>query len=236
MQQFNAGAPSNSFQRNQGGRAPSENSALLDYTYVDETVLVDEEFPQDTCNTRIYNIRELLDEVCEVALQCRPFPTLLEILGTELVECILWRKGALLYMYCHTLQSQDRLKQELAQYKKCLEDGVNFLEDMLKVRQPSSSCQPAPDDTMQLLNQGIFSDTHLLAMIYAGEMCYWYSCAQERGLFHQDDQHDSFTARHRGLKHLNSYLCAVKGPLKTLNWNAEKAEHYVSYLSRGLQQ
>lgn len=83
---------------------------------------------------------------------------------------------------------------------------------------------------------GIFSDTHLLAMIYAGEMCYWYSCAQERGLFRQDDQHDSFTARHRGLKHLNSYLCAVKGPLKTLNWNAEKAEHYVSYLSRGLQQ
>ena len=31
-----------------------------------------------------------------------------ETLGEDIVECIHWRKGALLYMYCHTLENKER--------------------------------------------------------------------------------------------------------------------------------
>ena len=41
----------------------------------------------------------------------------LESLGVEVVECIHWRKGALLYMYCHTVETNSR-QREPSHYKQ----------------------------------------------------------------------------------------------------------------------
>ena len=41
----------------------------------------------------------------------------MEILGKDFVECLHWRKGALIYMYCSTLQEQkERIQADLTHY------------------------------------------------------------------------------------------------------------------------
>lgn len=204
---------------------------VLDYTYLGETRLVDAEFPADTCMDTIGAIQGLLDQVCDVAGKCFKSKTLLECLGAELVECIHWRKGALLYMYCHTIETQGRSK-DAQQYKQCLEEGVRHLEAMLSTQSPQSvSENVGPDDTLQLISQGVYSDTHLLAAIYAAELCYWHQQAADKGLFPQDKSSgSSFMAKEHGVKHLNNYLQAVRGPLKDHNWNTSRAEELLQYL------
>nr|XP_054763986.1 RAB7A-interacting MON1-CCZ1 complex subunit 1-like [Lytechinus pictus] len=103
----------------------------------------------------------------------------MDILGKDYVECLHWRKGALMYMYCNTLYEQtERVRDELTQFMQCLEEGVRHLESMLAVRLPTNKvqieCQVLTEDTLSLIKQGLFSDTHVLALMYAGEMCYWH--------------------------------------------------------------
>lgn len=44
------------------------------------------------------------------------------ILGAELLECLYWRKGALLYMYCHTAKERSEwLRENIAIFKKVKE-------------------------------------------------------------------------------------------------------------------
>lgn len=41
------------------------------------------------------------------------------VLGLELLECVYWRRGALLYMYCHTLhQRKQWIKKNKATFLK----------------------------------------------------------------------------------------------------------------------
>lgn len=85
------------------------------------------------------------------------------VLGLELLECLYWRRGALLYMYCHTLhQRKQWIKKNKATFLKvlfpishstvpiqvamiwvsittlhvlqCLQEGVRYLMRMLQVR------------------------------------------------------------------------------------------------------
>lgn len=43
----------------------------------------------------------------------------INILGAELLECLYWRKGALLYMYCHTAKERrEWLRGNIAIFKK----------------------------------------------------------------------------------------------------------------------
>ena len=76
----------------------------------------------------------------------------------------------------------------------------------------------------------MYSDTHLLAMMYAAELCYWHQQAVDKGLFTQDaGGSDAFCARLQGLQHLDNYLSAVTGPLKGQDWNTTRAEEIVKY-------
>lgn len=46
----------------------------------------------------------------------------INILGAELLECLYWRKGALLYMYCHTAKERSEwLQENIAIFKKVQE-------------------------------------------------------------------------------------------------------------------
>lgn len=58
----------------------------------------------------------LLSTVCWILFQP------INILGTELVECLYWRRGALLYMYCHTVKERSEwLQENIAIFKKVKE-------------------------------------------------------------------------------------------------------------------
>ncbi|XP_064626468.1 RAB7A-interacting MON1-CCZ1 complex subunit 1-like [Lineus longissimus] len=196
------------------------SQASLDLTFYEENNLVNESFPEKDGKQRLQKLLEsltmpekLVEDLFQGEKQAK------DVLGDEIYECLLWRRGALLYMYCSIIQP--RSKSDPNQYRQCLEDGVDYLMRMLKVRTPilkeRQDVTTNDEAVYQLLQKGIFSDTHVLAMMYAGEMCHW----------HWSDPAPSqsdFDARNIGRSLLSKYIELVKGPLKTMGWNCERAD------------
>ncbi|XP_069897210.1 RAB7A-interacting MON1-CCZ1 complex subunit 1 isoform X1 [Dipodomys merriami] len=164
--------------------------AILDMTYFEENKLVDEDFPEDS-SQKVKELISFLSEpeilVKENSVHSKPC----DLLGDELLECLSWRRGALLYMYCHSLtKRREWLLRKNCLLKKYLVDGINYLLKMLNYRCPiqlNEGVSFQDLDTAKLLSAGIFSDIHLLAMMYSGEMCYWglKYCAD-----HQPENHE----------------------------------------------
>ncbi|XP_041475216.1 UPF0600 protein C5orf51 homolog [Lytechinus variegatus] len=153
---------------------------LLDVSFLEENQLVEDEFPISDGRARMTKLMELYARPVDLVKKVfGDFSLPMDILGKDYVECLHWRKGALMYMYCNTLYEQtERVRDELTQFMQCLEEGVRHLESMLAVRLPTNKvqieCQVLTEDTLSLIKQGLFSDTHVLALMYAGEMCYWH--------------------------------------------------------------
>ncbi|XP_072022200.1 uncharacterized protein [Amphiura filiformis] len=152
---------------------------VLDMTYIKENQLVEEEFPVHDGYERMQRILDMLKQPEQVVHQVLgPTACVIESLDAEMIECLYWRKGALCYMYCHTVwTNKSRVEKTKPQLIKCLEEGVAELQSMLAVRNPVASGDDVVSnsrETVKLLAQGIFSDTHVLALMYAGEMCYWH--------------------------------------------------------------
>ncbi|XP_059158472.1 RAB7A-interacting MON1-CCZ1 complex subunit 1-like [Physella acuta] len=173
---------------------------ILDLTYIEECKLVDTEFPPDSF-PRVSYILDTLSSIEHLAKKVMPNKEPIEVLLSEIIECIRWRKGALLYMYCHTLNSPSQAPNFPTHYQKCLEDGIDQLKWMLCTRSSPKwlldlsmdDSEKVPDleeDSDFLSSQGILSDTHLLALMYCGELCYWHTEAVNKGLFTTDQTTD----------------------------------------------
>ncbi|XP_069483307.1 RAB7A-interacting MON1-CCZ1 complex subunit 1 isoform X2 [Ambystoma mexicanum] len=220
---------------------------ILDITYFEENKLVDDEFPEESSLDKVNDLISLLSEpeiLIKELVNHREEPT---TLSPELMECLYWRKGALLYMYCHTIrQNEERIGESGVILDKLLIDGINYLRTMLKVKCPVKlkdgvSCQDL--NTARLLSQGVFSDTHLLAMMYAGEMCYWrlkLPVEEEKQEHHVSDvethseQGDSLRSntldfREVGQKMLLKYISVCEGPLKEQGWSTENAKQMLDF-------
>ncbi|CAH1776099.1 unnamed protein product [Owenia fusiformis] len=153
--------------------------AVLDYTFCYEDSLTDSEFPESECRQIMDSIIKSLSDVVFLAESMSPGieSKVDAILGVDLTECIHWRRGALLYMYAATVvHIPARLNKEKQYFVQCLTNGVNFLESMLSTRSPVVKDDILSNDeaSTDLVSQGLYSDTHVLAMMYIGEMCYWY--------------------------------------------------------------
>ena len=77
---------------------------------------------------------------------------------------------------------------------------------------------------------GIYTDTHLLAMMYAGELCYWL---RELKVTHRLHPTPAVEDGKIGIKYLHDYLKVVKGPLSVQGWSTERAEQLLEYLDKG---
>lgn len=101
-------------------------------------------------------------------------------LGEGMAECIHWRRGALVYMLIATLAA-DKKELDL----EMLDDGLRQLDKMVatrSVRMAEGLDEADGEDAVRtMLASGILSDTHLLAVVYSGEMCYWAQEAVLRG-------------------------------------------------------
>ncbi|XP_074935478.1 RAB7A-interacting MON1-CCZ1 complex subunit 1 [Phalacrocorax aristotelis] len=237
---------------NEGKEQPSVllqlfTQAVLDITYFEENQLVDEDFPEESSLQKVKELICILSEPEGLVRECNINEEPISILGAELLECLYWRKGALLYMYCHTAKERSEwLQANIAIFKKCLDDGVHYLMKMLSFRCPLQqnediSCQDK--DTARLLSEGIFSDTHLLAMMYSGEMCYWglRHCGEGKqeslettdsvsnsDLGHRS-QSMSLDFREMGKNILTKYVAICEGPLKGQGWNTTTAKGMLCY-------
>ena len=76
----------------------------------------------------------LITSLATPTLSCRSPERVLTLLGTDLLECIYWRVGSLMYMYCHTLMEEDGRRKEV---NECLIEQVG--EDLYIAGQSSVS-------------------------------------------------------------------------------------------------
>ncbi|NXT42166.1 CE051 protein, partial [Pelecanoides urinatrix] len=237
---------------NEGKEHPSTllqlyTQAVLDITYFEENQLVDEEFPEESSLQKVKELICILSEPEDLVRECNINEELINILGAELLECVYWRKGALLYMYCHTAKERSEwLRENIAIFKKCLNDGVRYLMKMLSFRCPlqlNEDVSLQDKDTARLLSEGIFSDTHLLAMMYSGEMCYWGLRHCGEGKQESLETIDSVSNRDLGCRSqsvlldfretgkimLMKYVAVCEGPLKGQGWNTTTAKQVLCY-------
>ncbi|XP_019604101.1 RAB7A-interacting MON1-CCZ1 complex subunit 1 isoform X1 [Rhinolophus sinicus] len=218
--------------------------AILDMTYFEENKLVDEDFPEDSSE----KVKELIGFLSEPEILVKEnniHPKHCELLGDELLECLSWRRGALLYMYCHSLtKRREWLTRKSSLLKEYLVDGISYLLQMLNYRCPiqlNEGVSFQDLDTAKLLSEGIFSDIHLLAMMYSGEMCYWglKHCADQQPENHEVDtgvSGASYTThkepldfREVGEKILKKYVSVCEGPLKEQEWNTTNAKQILNF-------
>ncbi|KFQ48663.1 UPF0600 protein C5orf51, partial [Pelecanus crispus] len=237
---------------NEGEEHPSTllqlyTQAVLDITYFEENELVDEDFPEESSLQKVKELICILSEAEDLVRECSINEEPINVLGAELLECLYWRKGALLYMYCHTAKERSEwLQENIAIFKKCLNDGVHYLMKMLSFRCPlqlNEDVSVQDEVTARLLSEGVFSDTHLLAMMYSGEMCYWglRHCGEEKqesletidSLSNSDvgcgSQSTSLDFRETGKNVLRKYVAVCEGPLKGHGWNTTTAKEMLCY-------
>ncbi|NXC72350.1 CE051 protein, partial [Anhinga anhinga] len=236
-----------------GGKEPPSvllqlfTQAVLDITYFEENHLVDEDFPEESSLQKVKELICILSEPEDLVRECNINEEPINILGAELLECLYWRKGALLYMYCHTTKEKSEwLQANIAIFKKCLNDGVNYLMKMLSFRCPlqlNEDVSLQHKDTARLLSEGIFSDTHLLAMMYSGEMCYWglRHCGEGKQESPETidsicnssldcrSQSVSLDFRETGKNMLKKYVAVCEGPLEGQGWNTATAKGMLCY-------
>ncbi|KAM4050534.1 RAB7A-interacting MON1-CCZ1 complex subunit 1 [Anomaloglossus baeobatrachus] len=206
--------------------------ALLDVTYCEESRLVEAEFPGDDSLQTVRDLERLLSEL--------EHPQQNVVLDPEVQECLHWRRGALLYMYCHTVGERESWAlQHPETFHQCLEDGVHYLLKLLHTRSPVQLddkviCQDV--NTAALLEKGIFSDVHVLALMYCGEMCYWAQryCreAAQTSQRREDPETSSkgFHFREIGQKVLDTYVAVCEGPLRGQGWSTDNAKKILQYL------
>nr|XP_044987900.1 UPF0600 protein C5orf51 homolog [Jaculus jaculus] len=219
--------------------------AILDMTYFEENKLVDEDFPEDSSPQKVEELISFLSEPEILVKENNVNSKSCDLLGDELLECLSWRRGALLYMYCHSLtKRREWLSRKSNLLQKYLVDGINYLLQMLNYRCPiqlNEGVSFQDVDTAKLLSAGIFSDIHVLAMMYSGEMCYWglkhcayqqpESCEVDTGVsgagctLHKEP----LDFREVGEKILKKYVFVCEGPLKEQEWNTTNAKQILNY-------
>lgn len=162
---------------------------------------------------------------------------LVEVLDTDVLECLYWRRGALLYMYCHTVfHDLDRRQLNAVCILECTVSGVSYLESMLSVRAPlvlddHKNVDVKDTDMIHLLTEGIFSDTHLLALMYAGEMCYWHwKLVNERNtdLSSAQGAERNFDSLAKGTKFLQRFVDVVMAKFQGKGWDCSRAEQILT--------
>ncbi|KAM4745822.1 RAB7A-interacting MON1-CCZ1 complex subunit 1 [Anableps anableps] len=207
---------------------------ILDITFYEENQLVDQEFPEDSSPFKIQQLLQDLTEPEVLVARLTPGQEAQSVLGTELLECLYWRRGALLYMYCHTLhQRKQWIKKNKDTFIKCIQEGVRYLMRMLQVRNTvklSDGVVLHDSSTASILSEGIFSDTHLLTMMYIGEMCFWAVKYEDCSADPTDHKDDGLQFRDIGTQILNKYVNACEGPLQGQGWNTENAKEILSIL------
>lgn len=84
--------------------------------------------------------------------------------------------------------------------------------------------------TANFLAEGIFSDTHLLTMMYIGEMCFWAVKYEDCSMDSTERKEDRLHFRDIGTQILHKYVLACEGPLQGQGWNTENAKEILSIL------
>lgn len=229
---------------------------VLDFTFYNENNLAEDNFVSPDARSSMQEVLHALEKPRMLYNQYilnshEPTETSTvssfdDAIGDDLAECLYWRKGALIYMFHSAIESQLLLEPK-PELERLLTEGVENLKMMLSVRQEfkvidNDAFVHDDGNTLRLIQRGLFSDTHVLALMYAGEMCFWLHkwvrrCESNPGndsasaSSNEDESPQSlkFDARSIGVELLTRYREAVNGPLKSAGWSADKAEEILRF-------
>lgn len=202
--------------------------AMLDFTFYTESILVAEEFPQEKSQSQVEKLLRQLEIPLELAQKVLPKKQIVDILGAEIYECVRWRQGALLYMFCDTINRDDNRRET---NKECflqnILKGVHHLTGMLVVRtSQNANFSYNDEETYNLVKEGIYSNTHVLNLMYKGEMCYWY--LENVNQHAQSHSEDRVRLTKEGRKALQTYIRLTEGPLKNNGWSSDRAKQLLN--------
>ncbi|XP_072272750.1 RAB7A-interacting MON1-CCZ1 complex subunit 1 isoform X2 [Pyxicephalus adspersus] len=158
------------------------------------------------------------------------------LLDLDVKECLHWRRGALLYMYCHTVGERENWNlSDQRIFHQCLRDGVYYLLKMLKTRSPiqlNDEVSFQDLNTATLLAKGIFSDVHVLALMYCGEMCFWALsyCSDVPPGSDSETHSKILNFKEVGEKVLDTYVSVCEGPLSGQGWSTDNAKKILEFL------
>ncbi|GAB1609783.1 UPF0600 protein C5orf51 homolog isoform X1, partial [Argonauta hians] len=203
--------------------------AMLDFTYYSESDLSATEFPENSSEDKVKEVLKQLERPVEICLQLFPEVKPIDILGEELIECIYWRQGALLYMYCCTVSNDVPRRSRMQEtFDQNLLQGIQYLSKMKEVRKKENEdYQCSSPHTLHMIKKGVYSDTHLLSFMYKGELSYWYLQGRRPQTTQGDTGFLDIMAA-EGKADLETYVEVVEGPLKNQGWTSNRARDLLS--------
>jgi len=210
--------------------------SILDLTYITESQLIASSFPKERMGdfeevqAKLETIRQFTlmylrvngkDEMKDQdALQ--KSGAISDIITLDQIEVVHWRKGALYFMLVSTLNQKNRKDEiQLEWFSKCLEE----LELMLSVRGFKTPDPESVGEAPELAKYGVWSSTHLLALLYGGEMCHWRTHLQP-----------SRQVCQTGINMLLKYNKFVGDLPEAYGWNSSRSDVLLKILEGQLEQ
>jgi len=89
-------------------------------------------------------------------------------------------------------------------------------------------------DTLELIKLGIKSDAHLLAIMYCGQMCFWYCkySVEWQLMDREQDKELLDEIRNIGINFLKIYVDVVERILHFAGWNCEHAKELLNLFTQ----
>lgn len=89
----------------------SYSKSILDLTYHQEKVQTESDFGEESSLDAVSKIIHMLSLPAQLC-SCIP-GGIVAVLGLEVLECLYWRVGALLYMYCYAVYSNEERRKKM---------------------------------------------------------------------------------------------------------------------------
>ncbi|XP_054160941.1 RAB7A-interacting MON1-CCZ1 complex subunit 1-like [Oppia nitens] len=207
--------------------------------------LCDELDTNGHCDQQLSSDRPFQDNTKCVGLGVTDYTAVKTLLGIDICECLLWRKAALLYAFCNSklnagikfvdntvvVEDNSDLRDEETRHKllQYLIDGIQWFRQFLSQRQPfevNSGAEMVPMTSSEsLLTNNIFSDNHLLSLMYLSEMCVWYHNYSNHWRLYL---YTGFDVEEWAKYCLRLYINSVDNHFNTIGWNCDKAKQLLT--------
>ena len=156
------------------------------------------------------------------------------VVGVDEWEALCWRRGALRYYIISSRVKEtvsgasdcskrnDETGAAVAAHVKLIDEGIDALQQLLRVRAVG-----LPVGSNQLLEWGIYSTTHLLALAYAGELEYYRWTALLNDASGPDSEDAHLDQLKRALRLVHRYLHVVQVKMQGCEWSEERALEFM---------
>ena len=227
---------------------------VLSITWDQELVITSDDFRTENSEKVMNSIQYLLDGIRQLCdelddnrrtdqtVDVNDYQSVRSLLGTDFVECLLWRKAGLLYAFCNCklssglklttdsvlIEDNKQLSDEEVRHKilQHLIDGIQWFRLFLSQRKSFDEVMAGAGDqplttSESLIAHNIFSDNHLLSLMYLSEMCFWYQKYSNHWRLYLHT--NGFDVEECAKRCLKLYINGVENHFKPFGWNCDKA-------------